>query len=187
MWSGSGMVCIHDLCCDRVRSVPSLKPHTHCGVHLCHKVCWNVKENSISMLLDIDWAVLIALALWLDFVHCLINKQYLRKMTFQRRFAVGRPACSLVTILTMLSHVHRIHIGNCNNNKPLSLHLNRGLKETAQWGSWWSVLRTKYYLGDRIKKNEMGGACGTYGGEERCIQGYAGETWGKETIWKTQA
>ena len=28
----------------------------------------------------------------------------------------------------------------------------------------------------RIKKNEMGGVCGTYGGEERCIQGFGGET-----------
>jgi len=27
----------------------------------------------------------------------------------------------------------------------------------------------------RIKKSEMGGACGTYGGEERRIQGFGGE------------
>ena len=27
----------------------------------------------------------------------------------------------------------------------------------------------------------MGGACRTYGGEERCIQGFREETWGKET------
>ena len=27
-----------------------------------------------------------------------------------------------------------------------------------------------------IKKNEMGGACGTYGGRERCAQGFGGET-----------
>jgi hypothetical protein len=25
------------------------------------------------------------------------------------------------------------------------------------------------------------------GGEERCIQGFSMETWGKETTWKTQA
>jgi hypothetical protein len=25
----------------------------------------------------------------------------------------------------------------------------------------------------------MGGESGTYGGEERCIQGFGGETWGK--------
>jgi len=28
----------------------------------------------------------------------------------------------------------------------------------------------------KIKKNEMGGACGTYGGEERRVQGFGGET-----------
>ena len=32
----------------------------------------------------------------------------------------------------------------------------------------------------------MGGECGTYGGEDRCIQGFGGDTWGKETTWKTQ-
>jgi len=30
----------------------------------------------------------------------------------------------------------------------------------------------------------MGGACTTYGGEERCIQRFGGENLGKETIWK---
>jgi hypothetical protein len=34
----------------------------------------------------------------------------------------------------------------------------------------------KYYSGDQIKKIEMGGACGTYGGQERCRQGFGGET-----------
>jgi len=29
--------------------------------------------------------------------------------------------------------------------------------------------------GDQIKWNEMGGACGTYGGEERYIQGFGRE------------
>jgi len=31
----------------------------------------------------------------------------------------------------------------------------------------------------------MGGSCGTYGGRERYIQGFGGETWGKETTRKT--
>jgi hypothetical protein len=30
-----------------------------------------------------------------------------------------------------------------------------------------------------IEKNEMGVAWSTNGGEERCIQGFCGETWGK--------
>jgi len=42
-------------------------------------------------------------------------------------------------------------------------------------------------LGDKIEKNEMGGACSTYGTEERRIQGFDGENRGKETTLKTQA
>ena len=35
--------------------------------------------------------------------------------------------------------------------------------------------------------NEMGGPCSTYGGEERCIQGFGWEPRGKEPTWKIQA
>jgi len=40
---------------------------------------------------------------------------------------------------------------------------------------------------DKIKKNEMGGACSVYEGGERCVQGFGGENWGKETTGDTQA
>ena len=33
----------------------------------------------------------------------------------------------------------------------------------------------------------MGGARSAYEGEERCIEGFGGEIWGKETTWETQA
>ena len=39
---------------------------------------------------------------------------------------------------------------------------------------------------DKIEKNEMGGACGVYGGGESCAQGSGGETGWKETIGETQ-
>jgi hypothetical protein len=39
----------------------------------------------------------------------------------------------------------------------------------------------------QIEKSEMGKACIKYGRYERCIQGFGGETSGKETTWKTQA
>jgi hypothetical protein len=37
-------------------------------------------------------------------------------------------------------------------------------------------------LGDQVKKNEIGGAC--TGGEEKCIQGFRGESWGKRSLGK---
>ena len=37
-------------------------------------------------------------------------------------------------------------------------------------------LVTQYFAGDKIEKNEMGGACGTYGGRESCAQGFGAET-----------
>jgi hypothetical protein len=45
-----------------------------------------------------------------------------------------------------------------------------------------NIIRVK-----KIENNEMGGACSTYGGEERRIQDFGGETWGKETTWENQA
>jgi len=39
-----------------------------------------------------------------------------------------------------------------------------------------------YNLGDKIKKNEMDGTRGTYGGEESCIQGLAGKPEGKRPL-----
>jgi len=34
----------------------------------------------------------------------------------------------------------------------------------------------QYCAGGKIEKNEIGGACGTYGRGERCAQGSGGET-----------
>ena len=38
-----------------------------------------------------------------------------------------------------------------------------------------------------MKKNKTGGLCSTHGGEERYLQGFGGETWGKETTWEIHA
>jgi putative IMPACT (imprinted ancient) family translation regulator len=38
------------------------------------------------------------------------------------------------------------------------------------------VLLTQYFSGDKTEKNEMGGTYRAYGGEERHIQGFGGET-----------
>ena len=41
--------------------------------------------------------------------------------------------------------------------------------------------------GDQINKTEMDRAYNTYGGDQRCIQGFGEETYGKEAIGKTHA
>jgi hypothetical protein len=44
------------------------------------------------------------------------------------------------------------------------------------------VLLNKYQSGDQFKKNDMGGTCGMYGGQERCIQDLKVISEGKETL-----
>jgi hypothetical protein len=58
-----------------------------------------------------------------------------------------------------------------------------GLKRYGEMGEWRGlhnhlccILLIKYNLGDKIKKNKMGMACGIYGGQERCILGFGGDT-----------
>jgi len=44
----------------------------------------------------------------------------------------------------------------------------------------------KYYSGDQIKKNEMGGTCGIYWGEGRCIQGFGGKPEGERPLVRSR-
>jgi hypothetical protein len=43
------------------------------------------------------------------------------------------------------------------------------------------------YAGVKMEKNEMGGACSAHGGGKSYVQGFGGNTWGKETTRETQA
>jgi hypothetical protein len=55
------------------------------------------------------------------------------------------------------------------------------MKRAAHWEASYLVLITKYYYSDQIKENEVGGACGTHGGEEKYIQDYSGRARIKKT------
>ena len=57
----------------------------------------------------------------------------------------------------------------------LQSHDDGGLSVIKDLEKLSSVLLTQYCSGDKIEKNEMGGACSAYGGE-MCIQGYGRET-----------
>jgi hypothetical protein len=48
-------------------------------------------------------------------------------------------------------------------------------------------LNSHYFAGDKIKKNEIGGACSLDGRVERRVQGFGGETCGKKTTGESQA
>jgi hypothetical protein len=48
------------------------------------------------------------------------------------------------------------------------------VKEIKSRGALLSLL-TKYYSGDKIKKNEVGRACSTYVAGEKCIQDFGVE------------
>jgi hypothetical protein len=51
-----------------------------------------------------------------------------------------------------------------------------GNGETYVMRTWMVCTPTQYRAGDKIEKNGLGGACSTYGGRERCVQGFGGET-----------
>jgi hypothetical protein len=51
------------------------------------------------------------------------------------------------------------------------------MEKITQLGALGSVFLAKYYSADQIKKNEMGGACGTYETVER----HTGFWWGDLT------
>ena len=52
------------------------------------------------------------------------------------------------------------------------------MEETGKW----SVILTEYCAGDKIEKNEMGWACGLYGGERGAYRVLVGKPEGKRPL-----
>jgi hypothetical protein len=50
------------------------------------------------------------------------------------------------------------------------------VEKTSYFGSPWSVLPTHYCAGDKTENNDIVGACSAYGGGERIVQGFGGES-----------
>ena len=82
-----------------------------------------------------------------------------------------------------LSHWRRNIDWGCSRTGCWGWYLGlRGtrVEKTTQRGASSPVLFTKYYPGDQIKNNEVSWACGTYGRQKRCTQGFGGETWKRQ-------
>jgi hypothetical protein len=60
---------------------------------------------------------------------------------------------------------------------PMALGLTQPLTEKV------SIFLTQYCAGGQIEKNEIGGACGAYGGGERGAQGIGGENLRERSHW----
>jgi hypothetical protein len=50
----------------------------------------------------------------------------------------------------------------------------------------YDLYHTKYYSGDEIKKNEIGGECSMCGGQERCNRVLVGKPEGKGLLGRTK-
>jgi len=73
-------------------------------------------------------------------------------------------------------------IANCISKKPFELQPEDGFIQKPKQVA--DLITFNYIL---IQKNEMDGACIAYGGGERRVQDFGGETRGKKTTWETQA
>ena len=79
----------------------------------------------------------------------------------------------------------------CSNFRTLRMYeVPRQANNNRNVGEWRRLHNKELYAhhsGDKAERTEMGSICSTHVGEERCIKGFDGKTWGKKTIWKTHA
>jgi hypothetical protein len=89
-------------------------------------------------------------------------------------------------VLTKQSCNSRTGVGHIFQFKPF---LNRSRRDevTGEWRRLHNEELHESTSEDEIKKNEVGGACGTFGGQKSCIQNFSMETRWKDTTRKTKA
>jgi len=63
----------------------------------------------------------------------------------------------------------------------------RGVEKTTSRVPSGGVLLTKCYVGNQIKKNEMGWKCGMYGRQERYIRGFVWDTLGRRALGRRRS
>ena len=71
------------------------------------------------------------------------------------------------------------HVERMQNERMPKESATANMKGTRRSGRTWKRWREgwgRVKYGVKIEKNEIGGACNTYGGEEKSTQGFAGKT-----------
>jgi hypothetical protein len=61
------------------------------------------------------------------------------------------------------------------------------MEKTTYWVAEYFIHLTQYFSGDKIEKNEMGRAYSAYGGGEKRVEDFGGETWEEKTTVEIQA
>ena len=87
---------------------------------------------------------------------------------------------ALIRNIIIILFINYVIIMCINNDNAVTNNKHEKRRSSMIWNPH------QILLGDEIEKIEMGVACGVCGGGERRIQGFGGETWGKESTWKTQ-
>jgi hypothetical protein len=54
------------------------------------------------------------------------------------------------------------------------------MEEVAQLGASYFVLNPKYHYADKVKEDELGGACGTHGKGRKSVKGFGGKAQRKD-------
>jgi len=107
------------------------------------------------------------------FLFSLLSKNL--KIKIYRTIILPVVLCGCETRLLTLREEHRLRV--FENRVLRRIFGPKRDKVTGEWRKLHNevVFLAQYFLGDQIEKNEMGGACSTHGGEERCIQGFGGK------------
>jgi hypothetical protein len=89
--------------------------------------------------------------------------------------------CQLLLVKFGLSHLREGHGWSGlraveKRRRAYGRGSNGRLEKTACCGASWFAFLISYYSRVQIKKNEMGGACSVYKEEEKCVDGFGGES-----------
>jgi hypothetical protein len=60
------------------------------------------------------------------------------------------------------------------------------LEKTALWGASQIVPLTEYYYGNQLEEDEMDGASGTHGRDEKCVRCFDSKMWKEEVTYEAE-